>query len=240
MGRMGFPRSWMCLALLGVLLSGCVTSAPDVREDVEAPEVVSSSWEEARADPTCVVPLCDEERCAVWRCQDVVEVEAPAVVLAQAAVPAPAPMFRTPLVEGPSASRWWGHPLSERSHAAPVFEIPWHNWNTRESSARRLFLHQCLIPREPFEKHHIFPQQRVLALWFKSKGIDIHAFTIRLPKGFHTWLHSGGPEGGQWNEAWRQFQKNNSGALPDAIWRFAGELMIRFGVSGPFVPYYCD
>jgi uncharacterized lipoprotein (TIGR02269 family) len=100
----------------------------------------------------------------------------------------------------------------------------------------------CNIPpKEPYERHHIFPQQKLLAEWVESRGIDIHAFTIRLPRSFHQWLHSGGPEGGQWNEAWRQFRRKNRYTAKSAdLWRFAGELMMRFGVNGPLVPYYCD
>jgi uncharacterized lipoprotein (TIGR02269 family) len=242
---MSFLHSRMGLAVLGVLLSACVTSAPAVREEAEAPEAVSSAWDEARADATCVVPLCDEERCAVWRCQDVAEVATRPVLLAQATVvrPAPAaePMLPAPVVEGPRASRWWGRPLAAPHDTSPVFEIPWHNWKTKELSAPRLFRHQCLTPREPFEKHHIFPQQKELAEWFDSRDIDIHAFTIRLPRSFHQWLHSGGPKGGQWNEAWRQFmRKNRNTAKAEDMWRFAGELMMRFGVNGPLVPYSCD
>ena len=231
-------KKW--LALLGLLLTACASSVPTVREEDEAPEVVSSSWEDARADPTCVVPLCGEERCALWRCQDVEEVDAHPVLLAQAVVVDQLPTL--PLGPGASASRWWGHPLSVPHYADPVFDIPWNNWKTRERSAPRLYRHQCLNPpREPFEKHHIFPQQQVLANWFKSNGIDIHAFTIRLPRSFHQWLHSGGPEGGQWNEAWRQFMdKEQRTAKPEDIWRFAGEIMRRFGVMGPLVPYNCD
>ncbi|WP_375771608.1 TIGR02269 family lipoprotein [Archangium gephyra] len=229
------------LALLGLLLSACATSAPAMREDVEAPEAVSSSWDEARADPTCVVPLCDEARCAIWRCQDVAQGDVHPVLLAQAVVPQAETALPMPLGPGPSASRWWGHPLAEPHSAAPVFEIPWHNWKTRELSARRLYLSQCLISREPFEKHHIFPQEERLAKWFESRGIDIHAYTIRVPKSFHGWLHSGGPRGGQWNEAWRQFMdENRIIATAEDMWRFAGELMTRFGVNGPLVPYYCD
>jgi uncharacterized lipoprotein (TIGR02269 family) len=162
------------------------------------------------------------------------------VLLAQALVVEPVPTL--PLGPGASASRWWGHPLSVPYYADPVFEIPWNNWKTRERSAPRLYRHQCLKPpQEPFEKHHIFPQQPRLAIWFKRNGIDIHAFTIRLPRSFHQWLHSGGPEGGQWNEAWRQFMDKNQGIVkPEDIWRFAGELMRRFGVMGPLVPYNCD
>ncbi|ATB38591.1 hypothetical protein CYFUS_004026 [Cystobacter fuscus] len=48
---------------------------------------------------------------------------------------------------------------------------------------------RCIPSREPFEKHHIFPQEPLLAGWFKRQSIDIHAFTIRLPRSFHSWLH---------------------------------------------------
>src|SRR5690349_4515926 len=128
------PGKW--LALLGLLLSACVTSAPAVRGEDETPETVSASWDEARADPSCVVPLCDEERCALWRCQDVVEVESQPVLLAQAMAPVqipiqePVPMLRSPWVDNPS--RWWGVPLGAPAGREPVFEIPWHNWRERE------------------------------------------------------------------------------------------------------------
>ncbi|HZI03521.1 MAG TPA: hypothetical protein VEZ71_05835, partial [Archangium sp.] len=73
---MNVPLWKRWLALLGLMLSACASSAPAVvGESVEDVDPVAS-WEEARADPSCVVPLCDEERCAFWRCQDVVEVEA--------------------------------------------------------------------------------------------------------------------------------------------------------------------
>jgi uncharacterized lipoprotein (TIGR02269 family) len=107
--------------------------------------------------------------------------------------------------------------------------------------AKQLRHWQCsLRPKEPYEKHHVFPQEERLALWFKAQKIDIHAFTIRLPRSFHQWLHSGGPDGGQWNEAWRRFKVDNEGATAEQMWAFAGELMSRFGVNGPLVPYYCD
>ncbi|PTL84765.1 TIGR02269 family lipoprotein [Vitiosangium sp. GDMCC 1.1324] len=230
MNRPSFRRGF---ALLCLLLSACASSTSSVREDGETLDA-ESSWEEARADPSCVVPLCDEARCAVWRCQDLVEVEdASTVVLARGPVG-----LRPPLVGNPS--RWWGRTLAAPTYEEPVFEIPWHNWRTREQSKAPKHPLSCMGPPEPLEKHHIFPQQELLAEWFKEKKIDIHAFTIRLPRGFHQWLHSGGPQGGQWNEAWRQFQKKYPDANEEKIWRFAFELMDRFGVNGlPLLPYYC-
>lgn len=136
-------------------------------------------------------------------------------------------------------NRWWGHPLAVPTYADPVFEIPWRNWKLRDQLARQKHPLGCMLPPEPLEKHHIFPQQQRLARWFKRKGIDIHAFTILLPRRFHQRLHSGGTAGWQWNEAWRQFQDNNDGATTEEIWRFAFELMFLFRVNGAFVPYYC-
>ncbi len=221
------------VVLLTLLLSGCATSGPAaVSEEYETLDAVSS-WEEARADPSCVVPQCDAERCALWRCQDLVETDAPPIILARGTL-----TLRPP----GNPSRWWGRTLAVPTYADPVFEIPWHNWRTRGQLNYRELRPLCISPpREPFEKHHIFPQQERLARWFKSRHIDIHAFTIRLPRSFHSWLHSGGPEGGQWNEAWRQFMtKNRDTATAEDIWRFAFELMNRFGVNGPLVPYFCE
>jgi uncharacterized lipoprotein (TIGR02269 family) len=229
---MNLPTWTRWLALLGALLTGCATSAPSGRNDAETLDAVSS-WVEARADPSCVVPICNEERCALWRCQDMVEASTPRVVLARSTPTALPPRVGSP-------SRWWGHPLAAPTYADPVFEIPWHNWKTRGQLNYRELRPLCIKPWEPFEKHHIFPQEPLLAAWFKLKHIDIHSFTIRLPKSFHGWLHSGGPKGGQWNEAWREFARENRGASPDKIWQFAFELMSRFGVNGPLVPYHCD
>ncbi|WP_309896037.1 TIGR02269 family lipoprotein [Archangium sp.] len=259
---MGLKHFQPGLALLAVLLTACVSSTAVVHEGDEASDAVYS-WEEARADPSCVVPLCDEERCAVWRCRDVVEVEAagmaevPSVVLAKGTYPVVVRPLLRPLTRPstgtdvttavrepwePNPNRWWGHPVAAPTVADPVFEIPWHNWKTREPRVVKQLRHwQCNIrPKEPYEKHHIFPQAAYLARWFTRRKIDIHAFTIRLPRSFHQWLHSGGPDGGQWNEAWRQFHDNNRGATAEQMWAFAGELMSRFGVNGPLVPYYCD
>ncbi|WP_233166461.1 TIGR02269 family lipoprotein [Archangium sp. Cb G35] len=220
-------KSW--LALLGLLLSACATTpAPGESGFAEDVDPVAS-WEEAREDPSCVVPLCDEERCALWRCEDVVEVEEHPVVLALA---------NGSLRPPPNPTRWWGRPLAVPGGREAVFEIPWHNWNIRGQYAPRVLKPPCVRAREPLEKHHIFPQ--ALATWFKRKPIDIHAYTIRLPKSFHQWLHSGSFPGGQWNEAWSRFQRQNDNATIEEIWKFAGELMSRFRVNGPLVSYYCD
>ena len=227
MRRPYFPRP---LALLSLVLAACVSSTPLGRE--EALREAVSSWEAAREDASCTVPVCDEARCALWRCADLAPVDVPAIVPTRGTL-----TLRPP----PGAPiRWWGRPLASPFDHEPVFEIPWHNWNIRGQYAPRVFRVPCLPAREPFEKHHIFPQEPLLADWFKNQKIDIHAYTIRVPKSFHSWLHSGGARGGQWNEAWRRFQEEKFQANAEEMWRFAFELMERFGVQGPLVAYYCQ
>ena len=58
-----------------------------------------------------------------------------------------------------------------------------------------------------------------------------------IPEHIHYRIHAGGPRGGVWNEAWRQFQGQHPHATPEAIYRHAGELIFRFNLAGPLVPY---
>ncbi len=49
-----------------------------------------------------------------------------------------------------------------------------------------------------------------------------------IEESVHYRIHSGGPRGGRWNEAWRQFKEANPNARPEEIYRHAGELIYRF------------
>jgi uncharacterized lipoprotein (TIGR02269 family) len=81
-------------------------------------------------------------------------------------------------------------------------------------------------------------QARDLAEWFKKQGVNIHGFTMVIEETVHHRIHSGGPRGGLWNEAWRTFMRANPNATPGEIYRHAGELIYRFELLGPIVPYY--
>lgn len=97
------------------------------------------------------------------------------------------------------------------------------------------------LPRGPGKlvHHHLFPQQPELARWFRTHGVDIHKFTILIPEHIHRQLHSGKGRGGMWNQAWRDLRDNTQGRSlsSEELHRKAVELIFRFELTGPVVPY---
>ncbi|MFY0529310.1 TIGR02269 family lipoprotein [Archangium gephyra] len=74
--------------------------------------------------------------------------------------------------------------------------------------------------------------------WFHARGVpDIHQYTLVIPEHVHIRIHSSGPKGGLWNQAWMDFKDARPNASPEAIYRHAGELIFRFELTGPVVPY---
>jgi uncharacterized lipoprotein (TIGR02269 family) len=140
-----------------------------------------------------------------------------------------------------AARRYWGSAQGLPGDAQPVFIIPWHK-DPPQQRMLPLFseaqLHELERAKgQPTEKHHIFPQEKGLKAWFKSKEINVHEWTLILLKEDHDRIHKG-PSGGPWNEAWRQYRDNNRLATKKEIWLYAGELIHRFGLYGPVIPYY--
>ena len=189
---MPFVLRGCVLWLLVAMLAGCVTPAPGLREAGGEPRE-SFSWSQVQEDPACVVPLCDASRCAFWRCGDVDVWLGEAVGDSPSIVKVRGPLVRLPPPRG-APMRWWGRPVgAPDDRGDPVFEIPWHNWKAREQDKPKDRTFYCLPSPEPLEKHHIFPQEPVLARWFHEKGISIHDFTLPFAKSFHAYLHGGGP-----------------------------------------------
>lgn len=223
------PRPW-ALLLCG-LVAACAAPKASLREEGEA---VVASPAEACEDARSLVLLCGEESCAFYRCRDVVPGR---VVRTFSGAPVAPPPLSAP---GPGALRYWGSAQGLPRDAQPVFVIPWYN-----EPPRRLLpiLTQEQLQElerasgKPTEKHHIFPQEEKLKLWFERKGINVHAWTLVLLKDDHDRIHRG-PSGGPWNAAWREYRQENEGASKEAIWRHAGELIHRFELYGPVLPYY--
>jgi len=219
------PRYW--LLLLTGLLAACATSSSAGPDALEAPPEAVDSWQEGCEDPRTLILLCQEEtdECGLFLCREVVS---GAIVLASRG----AGGFSGPSSQGPF--RRWRRGARWSGETGPVFTFRFN----RHLEPKPLTPQLPLLPSGRYVRHHIFPQASDLARWFTRQGVsDIHLFTMIIPEHIHRGIHSGGPRGGRWNEAWRQFKFENPDARPPEIYRHAGELIFRFELTGPLVPY---
>ena len=205
--------------LLSLSLAACASTGTSLREAAE-PERVS--WEEGCQDSTTLEPLCSEDTCEFFRCQDLTDAtEAPSGEVE----PARWPGLRPP----GGFRRGWRYP---RRGAEPVFIIRWRNHPAPSLPSRRP------IPLDGLVKHHIFSQEPRLAEWFHQQGINIHQYTLLIPRGTHLRIHSGGPRGGMWNAEWRQFRDAHRTATPEEIWQHAIKLIVKYDLTeARMVPY---
>lgn len=214
--------------LLCSLLAACASSPPTYAAE-EPLEEVYSSFEEGCADPTTVVLLCEGPECGFFRCHELEwpEAEQGAVQLTRGGG-----FIASPAAPGRRPGRWRGGAWP-RGNSGPVLTFRFYSSLAPKPPPARF-----LLPPGRYVRHHLFSQAPDLAQWFRLRGVNIHDFTMVIAESVHHRIHSGGPRGGLWNEAWRQFRKANEYATPEQIYRHAGELIYRFELLGPIVPYY--
>jgi len=189
-------------------------------------EEVFSSFEEGCADASTVVLLCEGSDCGFFRCRDL-DVEPGGVQLTRGG------FMTSPAAPGRRPGRWRRGPWQPRN-VGPVLTFRLNPSLDPKSPP----LARPQLPPGRYVRHHLFSQASDLAAWFKKQGVNIHGFTMVIEETVHYRIHSGGPGGGRWNEAWRQFKRANPYASPEEIYRHAGELIYRFELIGPIVPYY--
>jgi hypothetical protein len=98
---------------------------------------------------------------------------------------------------------------------------------------------------EPWAEHyhHLYPQAKEFAKYWKRAGIDIDKYAVKIPEDWHLFLHSTGDikgvgSGGLWNENWRQFFEKNRRAGRAEIEKQLEIMKKGFGLSGlPVVDY---
>ncbi|WP_420715166.1 TIGR02269 family lipoprotein [Corallococcus sp. BB11-1] len=213
---------WLACGVLGLLLAACASSTP-----------LQQRWDEAEAEcgeaseDACVTLLCEGAVCGFYRCEDVPG----EVVLARGLPPRPPPVAVAP-APGSGPRRNWGGSTNPPGGRKPVVVFP------LPDNVRPVELPQRRLSAGKMEKHHVFPQAKDLADWFRIQGVDIHLYILPLPVHVHRRIHSGGPKGGEWNQAWREYKDANPNAAPQEIYRHAGSLIYRFQLLGGPIQQY--
>ena len=83
------------------------------------------------------------------------------------------------------------------------------------------------------ELHHLLPQSKTLAPFFKRAGLNIEDYRIPLDKAAHHLLPNGihtGPAAESWNGVWKQFFDANPGASKQAILDQLAKMRNDFGI----------
>jgi uncharacterized lipoprotein (TIGR02269 family) len=210
------------MALVGVLLVACSSASVSLHGELQEEELREVSWEEGCQDESTLELLCSEDTCAFFRCRDMVDV--------RDAAPGEIEPARWPGLRPPGGGRRGGR--LPRRDAEPVFLIRWHNHPAPSLPSQRP------LSRDRLVKHHIFPQAPDLATWFHRQGLNIHQYTLLIPRGVHIRIHSGGPRGGRWNEEWRHFTRGREISSHEEIWQHAIKLIVKYDLAGAsMVPY---
>jgi uncharacterized lipoprotein (TIGR02269 family) len=216
--------------LVSCALAACATTPVSEGESPGCEETAEAvSFEEACADASSLVALCDGQQCGLYRCREVMEHLAVGqmVLTRGGALPLPS-------TQG-GAQRYWGSAQESPWDSRPVFIIPWKHQPELRPSQEKLLEEQAAERNKPHEKHHIFP--RAFRAWFTEMGIDIDKYVIPLEVEKHRSIHRGA-DGGPWNAAWRGYIKEHRRATPEEIYRYAGQLIYEFELFGPVVPYW--
>jgi uncharacterized lipoprotein (TIGR02269 family) len=222
--------------LLSGLLVGCAAAPITVGPEEAGCEQEAASFEDVCQQEGTLLAVCEGGQCAAYRCWEVAEYLRVGQVVrtrwARPPQPAPQPSAQTRREVGTAWSGPQGLPVR------PVLLIPWSNTSQpRLPPGQVMVLKSQEQPRgKPYERHHIYPQEKELKEWFTEAGIDIHQWTLALEVEEHRRIHRGA-KGGPWNEAWRLFKKARPNATKLEIELHAGKLIYEFNLYGVVVPY---
>ncbi|RYZ37788.1 MAG: TIGR02269 family lipoprotein [Myxococcaceae bacterium] len=211
------------LALLLLLTAACASTHPPALEHWGAAEIAGE--DACEEDDKCVALVCADDLCGLYHCEDT------GALLARGGGVRPPAAASAP---GFGPRRNWGGAQPLPGDRDAIFVIRWYDHPTPPAPTDG---------RKPsgsgWVRHHLYPQERMLAEFFRQQAhINVHDFTMIIPRAEHLRLHGAGGRGGPWNKAWRDFARNNPLATPKEVQEQLTRMIIEFNIMGPIVPYY--
>ncbi|RKH20826.1 TIGR02269 family lipoprotein [Corallococcus sp. CA047B] len=219
-------RAWWLFCV--VVLGGCA-SVSEVSSPTQEWSRTDASQEcEASDEDQCLTQVCEEEVCALFRCEDLAPER---VVRTRGAAPV-APVFVAP---GSGPQRTWGSAQGVPGDAVPVMVFRWHPREKLPSELRREKAREEWAKR-PKERHHIFPQAH--AKHFQEKRIEIHKYVLAIDAEVHARIHRG-EKGGPWNKDWKVFiDREGFDATVPRHFEHASWMIQKYGLFGLPLTYW--
>ncbi|RKH65270.1 SitA6 family polymorphic toxin lipoprotein [Corallococcus llansteffanensis] len=211
------------LLLLTTLVGGCTSaSLPALDPWSEAKHSAEGACAE---EDRCVTLVCADDLCGLYRCEDT------GALLARGGGVRP-PVAASAPSSGPR--RNWGSAQPLPGDREAIFVIRWYNHPPAPAPTDG---------RKPsgsgWVRHHLYPQDPRLSAFFKLRAnINVHDFTMVIPRAEHVRLHGAGGRGGPWNQAWRDFALKHPNATPKQIQEQLTRMIIEFDIMGPILPYH--
>ncbi|WP_426731742.1 SitA6 family polymorphic toxin lipoprotein [Myxococcus faecalis] len=172
-----------------------------------------------------LVPACTDDVCGLFVLEDLTRPD-PRVVYTRGAAAAVRPPQSSP-------QRNWGRP--QNLPPEPVMVFHWYAPDELPSeTAFRERLDEWR--RRPHERHHIFPQ--AFAGYFRSKGINVHEWTLMMDAQVHAQLHREA-ERGPWNTEWKEWRTRTQGRATKAEhFEQASRMIQRYKLFGLPMTYW--
>ncbi|RKH35381.1 TIGR02269 family lipoprotein [Corallococcus praedator] len=219
-------RAWWLFCV--VVLGGCASVSEVSSPTQEWASAEESQECEASDEDQCLTQVCEEEVCALFRCEDLAPER---VVRTRGAAPV-APVFVAP---GSGPQRTWGSAQGVPGDAVPVMVFRWHPREKLPSELRREKAREEWAKR-PKERHHIFPQ--AFKAHFEFKKINIHQYVVAIDAEVHARIHRG-ERGGPWNQDWNDFiEARGSRADIPLHFEHASWMIQKYGLFGLSMTYW--
>ncbi|MCY1030544.1 TIGR02269 family lipoprotein [Corallococcus sp. BB11-1] len=219
---------WLSWLLVG-LWCGCASTPPVAAfspESVWAEAGTEQECEDSGED-RCVAPLCTDEACALFWCEDL---EPPGRIVRTRGATAP-PVLVAP---GSGPRRHWGSAQELPRDARPVMVFRFHPRKKLPSQVQRERA-MAEWAKRPKERHHIFPQ--AFKGHFLSKDIHIHQYVLAIDADLHKRIHRG-EAGGPWNQDWRDYIRRHGTRSNTAHFEQAWLMIQKYGLFGLTMSYW--
>ncbi len=131
----------------------------------------------------------------------------------------------------------YGYAAGDIILSLSAFKSPIKQTSSALETLKEASVTQKLLPAsttiERFVSHHIFnafrgPAAARYRQFFKSRGINVDLYTVKIPESLHKYLHRAG---NNWTTTWKKWIDEHPNATAKDVYQQAGKMMDEAGLS---------